>query len=104
MDWLIPFLVISDTPRPRRRDLTERLLPAAFPGADGQRLAVAAMVADRQVRRQGQVEEQMVREAVATGAFRSVEHLAEQAPAIHAAYQRLPPAVQATIQFPARNA
>ncbi len=103
MDWLIPLLVISRLPRQRRAEVTEQLLPLALPGPASNRLAFAALAADRQVRRQAQVETQVVKEAVSAAGFTQASDLAPF-PGLNAAFNRLDAVTQADVFVSAGNA
>lgn len=101
MDWIIPLLVIDKVPRSQRAAVAEQLLPAALPGSSSQRLAVAAITAEQQVKRQTGIERNMVSEAVKAAGIPNAEELAKRCPEIHRAFTRLPPDLQAGIFEPA---
>lgn len=97
MDWIIPLLVIDKVPRSQRAAVAEQLLPVALPGSSSQRLAVAAITAEQNVKRQMLIERNMVEEAVKAAAIPNAAELAKQCPEIHRAFTRLPPDLQAQI-------
>jgi len=97
MDWIIPLLVIDKVPRSQRAAVAEQLLPVALPGSSSQRLAVAAITAEQNVKRQTLVERNMVDEAVRAAEISTAAELARQCPEIHRAFTRLPPELQAQI-------
>jgi hypothetical protein len=97
MDWIIPLLVIDKVPRSQRAAVAEQLLPVALPGSSSQRLAIAAITAEQQVKRQTLVERNMVEEAVKAAAIPNADELAKRCPEIHRAFTRLPPELQAQI-------
>lgn len=99
MDSAIPLLVISGMPKQLRSEFTEQLVLMALPTPAGQRLTFAALAAERQVRRQARVDQQMVEEAIKNGSFKDPADLAEKAPALSAAFNKLDAAVQAVL-FP----
>lgn len=100
MDWIIPLLVIDKVPRSQRAAVAEQLLPAALPGSSSQRLAVAAITAEQQVKRQIGIERNMISEAVKAAGIQSADELAKRCPEIHRAFTRLPPELQANIFEP----
>lgn len=97
MDWIIPLLVIDKVPRSQRAAVAEQLLPVALPGSSSQRLAVAAITAEQQVKRQTTAERNMVEEAVKAAGIESATELASSCPELHRAFTRLPPELQAQI-------
>lgn len=97
MDWIIPLLVIDKVPRSQRAAVAEQLLPVALPGSSSQRLAVAAITAEQNVKRQIAIERNMVEEAVKAAEIPNAAELAKQCPEIHRAFTRLPPDLQAQI-------
>jgi hypothetical protein len=97
MDWIIPLLVIDKIPRSQRAAVAEQLFPAALPGSSSQRLAVAAITAEQQVKRQIRIERTIVEEAVREAAIPSAAELARRCPEIHRAFTRLPPEQQSQI-------
>ena len=96
MDWLLPLFVISRVPKPSRAALAEQLLPIALPGPSSQRLALAAIGAERQLKRQALTEQRLVEEAIKAGKFTSAADLASF-PALELAFKRLPKPVQTVI-------
>lgn len=100
MDWIILLLMLDRVPRGQRATFTEQLLPAILPGPAAQRLAVAAIAAEQQGRRQTVVEKNIVVEAVTLGGLKDAATLEKACPEIHRAFTRLPPDEQAGI-FPA---
>jgi len=98
MDWLLPFFVIANVPRASRAALAEQILPVALPGPASQRLALAAISAERQLKRQAAAEQHLVEEAITAGGLKKATDLAAF-PALDAAFKRLPPGVQAAL-FP----
>ena len=99
MDWIIPLLMIEQVPRSQRAAVAEQLLPAALPGSSSQRLAIAAITAEQQVKRQIGIDRNMIGEAVKAAAIPSADELAKRCPEIHRAFTRLPPELQAQIIF-----
>lgn len=99
MDWIIPLLMIEQVPRSQRAAVAEQLLPAALPGSSSQRLAIAAVTAEQQVKRQIGIDRNMISEAVKAAAIPSADELAKRCPEIHRAFTRLPPDLQAQIVF-----
>lgn len=98
MEWLLPMFVIATAPKPRRAALAEQILLAGIPGPPAQRLAIAAIGADQQVRRQALAEEQMLAEAVTALKLTKPDDL-DKLPTFKAAYNRLPAARQKLV-FP----
>jgi len=98
MDWLLPMFVISRVPKPSRAALAEQLLPMALPGPSSQRLALAAIGAERQLKRQALTEQRLVEDAIRAAKFTAAAQLAPF-PALDGAFKRLPVAVQSAI-FP----
>jgi hypothetical protein len=96
MDWLLPLFVISRVPKPSRAALAEQLLPIALPGPSSQRLALAAIGAERQLKRQALTEQRLVEEAIKAGKFTSPADLVSF-PALELAFKRLPVPVQTVI-------
>lgn len=100
MDWLLPMFVMATTPKPRRAALAEQMLFAAMPGSASQRLAIAAIGADLQMKRQARAEEQMIEEAVKAAKFKKLDELTPEAyPTLWAAFKRLPDSRQRAL-FP----
>jgi hypothetical protein len=100
MDWIIPLLMIEQVPRSQRAAVAEQLLPAALPGSSSQRLAIAAITAEQQIKRQTGIERNMISEAVKAAAIPTADELAKRCPEIHRAFTRLPPELQANIFEP----
>lgn len=96
MEWLLPLLMLSRGPGKRNGALAEQLLPHVLPGAPAQRIAFAAISAERQLARQALAERQLVEEAVAAGKFGNPSDL-ERFPALKLAFSRLPADVQARL-------
>jgi hypothetical protein len=99
MDWIIPLLVIDGVPRLQRAAIAEQLLTVALPGPSSQRLAVAAIAAEQQAKRQIVVERNMVQEAVRAAHIRDPQMLEQECPELSRAFTALPPDVQAEIIF-----
>ena len=99
MDWIIPLLMIEQVPRSQRAAVAQQLLPAALPGPSSQRLAIAAITAEQQVKRQIGIDRNMISEAVKAAAIPTADELAKRCPEIHRAFTRLPPELQAQIVF-----
>ena len=95
MDWIIPLLMIEQVPRSQRAAVAEQLLPAALPGSSSQRLAIAAITAEQQIKRQTGIERNMISEAVKAAAIPTADELAKRCPEIYKAFTRLPPELQA---------
>lgn len=93
-DLLIPLLLFGGNQR-----LTRQLLPLAIPGPPGQRLAVGAVFASQEIKKQEQVDLQVVREAIAVGSIKDLATLTKSAPTIAKLYAGLKPADQASIVF-----
>ena len=100
MDWIIPLLMIEQVPRSQRAAVAEQLLPAALPGSSSQRLAIAAITAEQQIKRQTGIERNMISEAVKAAAIPTADELAKRCPEIYKAFTRLPPELQANIFEP----
>lgn len=98
-DIILPLLLFR-LRRPERAAVLERLLPTALPMPSGQRLTVATLLADQQVKRQARVEEAMVEEAVKAAKFTAPDQLAGS-PTLQAKFLALPQASQDRI-FPPR--
>lgn len=94
---IIPLMVISKLQPSQRAAVAEQLLPVALPGPSSQRLAVAAITAEQQVKRQTLVERNMVEEAVNAAHIPNAEALASSCPELHRAFTRLPPDLQTQI-------
>jgi hypothetical protein len=100
-DWIIPLLVLDRIPRSQRAAVTEQLLPVMLPGPSSQRLAVAAITAEEQAKRQAVAEFNLVKEVVEVTKFKSAEELQKSPFSEHySAFSRLTPEDQAKI-FPA---
>lgn len=100
MEWLLPMFLIATAPKPRRAALAEQILLAGIPGPPAQRLAIAAIGADQQIKRQALAEEQLLAEAVKALKLKSPDDLvAEKYPTLRAAFNRLPVARQKLV-FP----
>jgi hypothetical protein len=95
---LIPLLLFGGSDK-RTADIIKRTLPVALPGQSGQRFALAAFVADRELKRQEQAEQQIIQEVVKTGNIKDSDALATKFPVHHALYVKLPAAMQASIVF-----
>jgi hypothetical protein len=76
MENFLPLMMLSGLGRQERAAVLERMLPAMLPVSAGQRLTFTALIAEQQVRRQLQVEEQLVGEAVKAARFTKAEDLA----------------------------
>jgi hypothetical protein len=100
MEWLIPALVITSAPRSQRAALTEQLIPVALSGPSSVRLTVAAINAERQLARQANADEQVMRDAVRAGV--TADTLATF-PALQNLFNGLSDEVKATI-FPPSTA
>lgn len=98
MDWLLPFFLISNVPRANRGALVEQILPVALPGPPAQRLALAAITAEQQLRRQAATNRQILEDAIKAGGMKVATDLAKF-PALDAAFKGLPAADQAAL-FP----
>lgn len=61
-EWLVPFAFIASASRERRGRLTEALLPTMIPGETTQRVAIATVTADQQIRSAERREENVVNE------------------------------------------
>lgn len=96
MEWLLPMIVMSGVPKARRAALVEQLLPMALPGPRAQTLALAAMSAEQQMKRQAQAEQQLLEAAIEAGGIKTTEEL-EKFPVLYAAFTRLPAATQTAI-------
>lgn len=96
------FLLFSRLPKTQRRRVAEQLVPLALPGPPRQKLVLATIAAEREVRREAEVERRLVEDAIKAGSIKDAAALAKF-PALHAAYNRLPAGVQAGL-FPAAPA
>jgi len=96
-DWIIPFFFIDRVPRSQRAAVAEQLLPVALPGPSSQRLAVAAIRAEQQARRQAVEERNIVEEAVRVAGITDADDLNKRWPEHFRAFSRLTPDVQAEI-------
>jgi hypothetical protein len=76
MENFLPLMMLSGLGRQERAAVLERMLPAMLPVSGGQRLTFTALMAEQQVKRQLQVEEQLVGEAVKAAKFTRAEELA----------------------------
>jgi hypothetical protein len=97
MDWLLPMLIIRRTPKSRRAVIAEQLLPILLPGPAAQRLAIAAITAERQGRRQALADKAVVSEAVEALEIDARTDLEKKFPSLHQAFKRLTPEVQELI-------
>lgn len=95
---LIPLLLVSGS-KQRMADIIKRTLPAALPGQPGQRFALAALVAERELKRQEQAQQQIIQQVVEVDKIKDSAALANKFPALHAIFVKLPAAVQASIVF-----
>ena len=104
-DLVVPIFLIARAEGPRRAAMAEQILPLALPGPASQRLAVAAISADRSTRRQAVAEQHMVEEAVRASAGDAITAPDELRPfpALFQAFSRLPADVQAAIFPPLNN-
>ena len=99
---LSPLLLFSGS-KQRMADIITGALPAALPGQPGQRFALAALVAERELKRQEQAEQEIIRQVVEVDEIQDSAALANKFPVLHAVFVKLPAAVQASI-FPAGGA
>jgi hypothetical protein len=99
---LIPLLLFSGS-KQRMADIIKLTLPT-LPGQPGQRFALAALVADRELKRQEQTEQEMIQEVVTVGHIKDSDELEKNFPVLHAVFVKLPAAVQARIVFAAAGA
>jgi hypothetical protein len=93
---LLPFLGPAGSGQ-RLKELTSRLLPTMLPGPPGERMALAAIVADQQIRRQERQQVEIAKEAVAAGKFTDLDKLKLKAPALGTFVAGLNPTKQAEI-------
>jgi hypothetical protein len=98
MDAFILPMLISGLGRQQRAAFLERMMPAMLPVPDGQRLTMTALMAEQQVKRQSQVDEQVVAEAVQAGKLTKADELAKY-PTLQQKYLALSEAAKARI-FP----
>jgi hypothetical protein len=98
MNGLLAMMLLAGD-KPNQKALLAQILPAVLPGPPTQRMAIAAITAREQIRKQAQTEQGVVLDAIKAGGFKTAEELGKY-PAIEAAFKRLPPAVQSTA-FPA---
>jgi hypothetical protein len=78
---LLPFLA-SGGSKQKVKELTNRLLPAMLPCPPGQRLAIAAVVADQHIRRQERQQVEIAKEAVHAGNIKDIDALKKKAPTL----------------------
>lgn len=95
-------LLLMDLPKEQRKQVAEQLLPFAIPGGASQ-MTFAAITAERQVKKQAQLEERLVEEAITAGSIRTPEALANF-PALQSAFNRLPVATRTRIIPPSAPA
>jgi hypothetical protein len=100
---LIPLLLFGGS-KQRMGNILKRTLPVAMPGPPGQRFALAALVADKELKRQEQADQEIIQQVVKAGRIKDSATLAATIPALHAVFVNLPEAVQASIEFPADTA
>jgi hypothetical protein len=93
---LLPFLAPSRSTQ-KLKELTSRMLPAMLPGPPGQRLAVAALVADQQIKRQERQQVEIAKEVVQAGKIKDIDALKEKLPKLAAIVTGLAPSAQAEI-------
>ena len=96
--WILPLLLLGGNQQ-RTGRLTKHLLPLAIPGPPGQRFAFAAIFADQEIKKQEQVDLQVVKEAVKIGNIKDVAALTTAAPAIAKVYAGLKASDQASVVF-----
>src|SRR5215470_20016574 len=95
---LIPFLLFSGS-QEHVADIVKRTLPVALPGPPGQRFALAALVADKELKRQDDADKQIIQEVVSAAKIKDVKAFADQLPLLYAVFVKLPAALQASIAF-----
>jgi len=95
---LIPLLLFSGS-QEHAADILKRTLPVALPGPPGQRFALAAFVADKDLKRQDEADKQIIQEVVSVAKIPDPDTFAAQLPLLHAVFVKLPAALQETIFF-----
>src|SRR6187397_2252174 len=95
MDALSVFLIAS-IDKKLRPAVMEQALMAALPGPSSQRLAVAALSAEQQLKRQAVTEENLLKEAIDAAKFDAPEQLRDFQ-ALQAVFNRLSPTAQVEI-------
>ena len=93
---LLPFLGPAGSGQ-RLKELTSRLLPTMLPGPPGQRLALAAIVADQQVRRQERQQVELAKEVVQAGNIKDIDTLKQKNPKLGSLVASMGPSAQAEI-------
>lgn len=96
MDGLLPLILLAGLGKPNQKALFAQILPAAIPGPSTQRLAVAIVSAQEQIKSQARTEQSLVEEAIRAGELASAADLAPY-PALNAAFNRLPLAAQSAV-------
>jgi hypothetical protein len=99
MDNFLITLLLFGGAQSHSRDIIKRTLPVTLPGSAGQRFALAAVLAGRELKLQEQEEKQIIQEVVDKTHIQDGAALEQQFPALHAVFVRLPPAVQTSIVF-----
>jgi len=97
-NFLIPFLLFSGS-QEHMADILKRTLPVALPGPPGQRFALAAIVADKEFKRQDEGNKLLIQEVVSAAKIKDVDDFATKLPQLHAVFVKLPGALQKTISF-----
>jgi hypothetical protein len=94
---LIALLIFGGSQQ-RTANIIRRTFPVALPGSSGQRFLLAALVADRDVRRQEAADTKIIQEVVDKDQITDDQALKAKFPLLHEVFVKLP---AGSIVFPA---
>jgi hypothetical protein len=100
MDAIILPLLLAELGGQQRAAVLERMLPVMLPVPGNQRVAFTALLAQQQVQREAQIDEQLVEEAVNAAKFKNRDQL-NPFPTLAKTFASLSAAAQARIFPPA---
>lgn len=96
---LIPLLFFGGS-QGRGAEIIKRTLPVTLPGPPGQRFALAALVAAKELKRQDQTEQTIIQHVIDQDRIKDAAALNSKFPKLHEIFLKLPEAVRANIKFP----
>jgi hypothetical protein len=103
---LIPLLLFGKASG-RGSEVIKRTLPVALPGPPGQRFLLAALVADKDLKRQEQADKEKeqadkesIQEVINVDRITNESAFKDKLPKLHAVFLKLPAAVRESIVFP----
>ena len=96
---LLIMLLLFGGAQEHTADIVKRTLPVALPGPAGQRFALAAFVADKELKRQDEEDKQIIQEVINADSITDEAALKAKSETLHAVFTRLPASVQQSIAF-----